>query len=275
MIIAEDSTDRIGITRPVKKAGLGFHFKWNMGWMNDTLRYIAKDPIHRQWHHKLMNFGLMYAWNERYILPLSHDEVVHGKATLLGRMPDTGTDDWQRFAGLRAYYGFMWGHPGRKLLFMGQEFAQWREWSEERELDWWLLQYSRHQGMAAWVASLNMLYRFEAALQSDDTPKGFKWLDADDTQGSTFMWLRMAPKARQFAVLCNFTPFEREKVLRLPSTKSWELVLNSDDERFGGSGMPPRLSRGRRGITKVLLPPLSAIFLASKGTDGGFVNAGV
>ena len=274
MIIAEDSTDRLGITSPVKNGGLGFHFKWNMGWMNDTLRYVAKDPIHRPWHHKLMNFGLMYAWNERYILPLSHDEVVHGKATLLGRMPDTGTDDWQRFAGLRAYYGFMWGHPGRKLLFMGQEFAQWREWSEERELDWWLLQYSRHQGMAAWVASLNMLYRFEAALQSDDTPKGFKWLDADDAPGSTFMWLRMAPKSRQLAVLCNFAPVEREKVLRVPSTKSWELLLNSDDKRFGGSGMPPRLSRERQGITRVILSPLSAIFLASKQTDGEFIDAG-
>lgn len=268
LIIAEDSTDRFGITAPPAQGGLGFHLKWNMGWMNDTLRYVAKDPIHRAHHHGLMNFGLIYAWNERYILPLSHDEVVHGKATLLGRMPDSGSDDWQRFATLRAYYGFMWGHPGRKLLFMGQEFAPWREWSEERELDWWLLQYARHAGMAAWVAALNMLYRGETALQSDDAPEGFRWIDADDAAESTLIWLRLAPRARPVAVLCNFTPVPRTRRIPLPFEGQWEILLNSDDTGFGGSGMAAGSVTVLDGMAEVVLPPLAAVYLAPKGEQG-------
>ncbi len=276
LIIAEDSTDRHGITRPPAEGGLGFHLKWNMGWMNDTLRYVAKDPLHRSHHHGLMNFGLMYAWNERYILPLSHDEVVHGKATLLGRMPDAGTDDWQRFAGLRGYYGFMWGHPGRKLLFMGQEFAPWREWSEERELDWWLLAYPRHAGMAAWVAALNTLYRGETALQSDDRPEGFRWIDADDAAESTFSWLRLAPDslapqargARPVAVLCNFTPVPRQRRIPVPFEGAWEVLLNSDDARFGGSGMAAGPALALDGIADIVLPPLATIYLAPKTEQG-------
>jgi len=268
LIIAEDSTDRFGITAPPAQGGLGFHLKWNMGWMNDTLRYVAQDPIHRAHHHGLMNFGLIYAWNERYILPLSHDEVVHGKATLLGRMPDAGTDDWQRFANLRAYYGFMWGHPGRKLLFMGQEFAPWREWSEARELDWWLLQYPRHAGMAAWVAALNGLYRAEAALQSDDTPAGFAWLDADDAACSTFTWLRLAPRARPVAVLCNFTPVPRRRRIALPFEGPWDVLLNGDDARFGGSGMAAGPVMAHDGMADVVLPPLATIYLAPNDKQG-------
>ncbi len=269
LLIAEESTDRFGITRPPAEGGLGFHLKWNMGWMNDTLRYVAQDPIHRAHHHGLMNFGIMYAWNERYMLPLSHDEVVHGKATLLGRMPDSGTDDWQRFANLRAYLAFMFGHPGRKLLFMGAELAQWREWSETRELDWWLLQYPRHQGMAALVAELNALYRAQAPLHDESGPEAFRWLDADDAQHSTLSWLRFSGDAPPVAVLCNFTPVPRVgRVIGLPEAGAWRLLLDTDAARFGGSGLAPgpvlAQPGGAHGLpfhATVTLPPLATVYL--------------
>ncbi|MCX7931410.1 MAG: 1,4-alpha-glucan branching protein GlgB [Rhodovarius sp.] len=281
LLIAEESTDRFGITRPPAEGGLGFHLKWNMGWMNDTLRYMAKDPIHRRWHHGLMNFGIMYAWSEAFILPLSHDEVVHGKGSLLGRMPDTGTDDWQRFANLRAYYAFMWAHPGRKLLFMGGEIGQWREWSEERELDWWLLTWPRHQGLAALIADLNTLYRGEAALHArDDDPAGFRWIDADDAEHSTFSWLRFGPEgSRPVAVLCNFTPVPRPgHIIGLSQPGPWRVLLNTDDIRYGGSGVDPGPvlaeacpSHGLPARASLMLPPLAAVFLAPDpaGRQGG------
>ena len=270
LIIAEEATDWTGISAPVSQGGLGFAFKWNMGWMNDTLRYVAKDPLHRRWHHRLMNFGMMYAFNEAFILPLSHDEVVHGKATLLGRMPG---DDWQRFANLRAYYGFMWGHPGKKLLFMGQEFGQWREWSETRELDWWLLAHKPHQGIQCLVRTLNHLHRDLPALHARDCEaEGFCWIDANASEHSLFTWLRFdGAGGPPLAVLCNFTPVPREAVLvGLPFGGVWREVLNTDAAEFGGSGQgnlgvvtathDPAF--GHPASARVFLPPLATIYLA-------------
>ena len=275
LMIAEEATDWTGISAPVAKGGLGFAFKWNMGWMNDTLRYVAKDPLHRRWHHQLMNFGLMYAFNEAFILPLSHDEVVHGKATLLGRMPG---DDWQRFANLRAYYGFMWGHPGKKLLFMGQEFGQWREWSETRELDWWLLAHKPHQGVQALVRTLNHLHRDIPALHARDAePEGFCWIDANDADHSVFTWLRFdGAGGPPLAVLCNFTPVPREAVLiGLPCAGLWREVLNTDAQEFGGSGLgnlgvvtaTESPAFGQPASARIFLPPLATIYLAPEAWE--------
>ncbi|MBS7789698.1 1,4-alpha-glucan branching protein GlgB [Roseococcus sp. SDR] len=275
MIIAEEATNWSGVSAPVSKGGLGFAFKWNMGWMNDTLRYVAKDPLFRVHHHQLMNFGLMYAFNERFILPLSHDEVVHGKGTIGGRMPG---DTWQKLAGLRAYLGFMWGHPGKKLLFMGQEFAPWAEWSEARELDWWLLQYAPHQGVQAFVRELNRLHREAPALHAADArPEGFCWIDANDAEHSLFTWLRFDGKGGPpVAVLCNFTPIPREGVLiGLPQAGGWLEVLNSDAAEFGGSGRGnlgrveavPVPAFGQPASARVFLPPLCTIHLAPEAWE--------
>ncbi|MBS7811349.1 1,4-alpha-glucan branching protein GlgB [Roseococcus pinisoli] len=269
LMIAEEATDWTGVSAPVAEGGLGFGFKWNMGWMNDTLRYVAKDPLHRRWHHRLMNFGLVYAFNENFVLPLSHDEVVHGKGTILGRMPG---DDWQRFANLRAYFGFMWGHPGKKLLFMGQEFGQWREWSETRELDWRLLQYPRHQGVRSLVRDLNRLHRQIAALHElDGEASGFAWIDADDTQRSVLTWLRFDERGGPpVAVLCNFTPVPRvETLIGLPHAGPWREVLNTDAQEYGGSGLgnggvvmaAAEPAFGQPASARVLLPPLATVYL--------------
>ncbi len=267
---AEEATDYPGVSRP---EGLGFGFKWNMGWMNDTLRYIAKEPVHRRWHHNLMTFGLMYAFSENFILPLSHDEVVHGKGSLLGRLPG---DDWQRFATLRAYYAFMWGHPGKKLLFMGGEFAQWREWSETRELDWWLLRHVPHQGMQRLVRDLNRLHRAQPALHARDCePEGFRWIEPDDAAQSCFTWLRFGgPGDPPVAVLCNFTPVPRHGYrIGLPSAGRWREVLNTDAACYGGSNLGNAgmvaaeavPSHGQPASALVTLPPLGAIYLMPEG----------
>jgi len=275
LMIAEEATDWSGVTAPAAEGGLGFDLKWNMGWMNDTLRYVAKEPVHRGWHHQLMNFSLMYAFNERFVLPLSHDEVVHGKASLLGRMPKggEGADDWQRFANLRAYLGYMWGHPGKKLLFMGGEIAQWREWSEARELDWWLLQYAPHRGVQTLVRDLNALHQALPALHAADAaPAGFEWIDPDDAEGCTFTWLRHdGAGGAPVAVLCNFTAAPREAhLIGLPAPGRWRELLNTDATVYGGSGL------GNLGVVRaqdvpafgqpasawVMLPPLAAVYLA-------------
>jgi 1,4-alpha-glucan branching enzyme len=273
---AEEATAWPGVTAPVAAGGLGFGFKWNMGWMNDTLRYVAKDPIHRRWHHDLVTFGLMYAWNEAFILPLSHDEVVHGKGTLLGRLPG---DDWQRFATLRCLYAHMWGHPGKKLLFMGQEFAPWREWAEDRELDWWLLQYPPHRGVQDLVRDLNSLHRTRPALHARDCePEGFRWIDADDAERSVFAWLRFdGAGGRPLAVLTNFTPVPRNAyAIGLPAAGLWREVLNTDAPRYGGSGSgnpagvmataTPR--NGLPASALVEIPPLGAIYLEPASWPG-------
>jgi 1,4-alpha-glucan branching enzyme len=270
--IAEEATAWPGVSRPAAEGGLGFRFKWNMGWMNDTLRYMGLDPIHRRHHHNLMNFGLMYAFSEDFVLPLSHDEVVHGKGSLIGRMPG---DDWQKFANLRAYFGFMWGYPGKKLVFMGAEMAQWREWSEARELDWWLLQYPPHQGIQRLMRDLNILYRAVPALHARDCePEGFQWIDADDADHSVLSWLRHdGAGGRPVAVLCNFTPVPRDGFrVGLPSPGRWREVLNTDATIYGGSGMgnlgvvvaEPVPHRGFPASANVVLPPLATLWLVTE-----------
>ena len=266
---AEEASAWPGITAPPGGTGLGFRFKWNMGWMNDTLRYVAKEPVHRRWHHDLVTFGLMYAWNEAFILPLSHDEVVHGKGTLLGRLPG---DDWQRFATLRCLYAHMWGHPGKKLLFMGQEFGPWREWSEERECDWWLLQHAPHRGLQDLVRALNRLHRDRPALHARDCePEGFRWIEADDAENSVFSWLRFdGTGGPPVAVVTNFTPLPRQGYrIGLPVAGAWRVALNTDAGAYGGSGAGAAGEvvatadplHGLPASAAIDLPPLGALYL--------------
>ncbi|MCC7282979.1 MAG: 1,4-alpha-glucan branching protein GlgB [Acetobacteraceae bacterium] len=277
LMIAEEASAWRGVTRPVGEGGLGFSFKWNMGWMNDTLRYVAKEPVHRRWHHQLVSFGLMYAWDEAFILPLSHDEVVHGKGTLLGRLPG---DDWQRFATLRTLYACMWGHPGKKLLFMGQEVGQWREWSEAGEPDWGLLAHAPHQGMQRLVRDLNLLHRDQPALCRHDTDPGkFRWVDADDAGRSVFSWLRLGqPDEPPVAVLANFTPVPREGFrIGLPRAGRWRELLNSDAACYGGSNVGNLGSVAARddpafglpASASLTLPPLACLYLAPEGSCDG------
>jgi len=271
-MMAEEATAFPGVSRPTAEGGLGFQFKWNMGWMNDMLRYVALDPIQRRWHHNLVTFGLMYAFDEDFVLPLSHDEVVHGKGTLLGRLPG---DDWQRFATLRALYGFMWGHPGKKLLFMGGEIAQWREWSETRELDWWLLRHPPHQGVQALLRDLNALYRATPALHARDAEaEGFRWIDADDAERSVFTWLRFGARGdAPVAVAVNFTPVVREGYrIGLPHPGIWCEILNSDAAVYGGSGIgnlgaviaQDEPWQGFPASATLVLPPLATLWLRSE-----------
>ena len=207
-MIAEESTAWSGVSAPAYTGGLGFGFKWNMGFMNDTLRYMARDPIHRRYHHNDMTFAALYAFSENFVLPLSHDEVVHGKGSLIAKM--TG-DDWQQFATLRAYYAFMWGYPGKKLLFMGQEFAQREEWSEAKGLDWWLLDAGMHEGVRRLITDLNAAYRELPALHArDNEPEGFDWLIGNDHANSVFAWVRKAPGESPVVVISNMTPVPRD-----------------------------------------------------------------
>ena len=263
--IAEESTSWPGVSKPAHDGGLGFGFKWNMGFMHDTLQYMARDPIHRKHHHDEITFGLVYAFAENFVLPLSHDEVVHGKGSLLTKMAG---DDWQKFANLRAYYGLMWGYPGKKLLFMGQEFAQRREWSEERALDWDLLAAPAHAGVQQLVRDLNRLYRETPALHARDCePDGFEWLVVNDCEASVFAWLRKAPGAPPVAVISNMTPLRHGHYrLPLPHDGVWREVLNSDAAIYGGSGQG---NLGRITVTDgaahVILPPLATLMFAYEG----------
>jgi 1,4-alpha-glucan branching enzyme len=265
MTFAEESTSWPKVSAPVHDGGLGFGFKWNMGWMHDTLKYLALEPVHRKYHHNELTFGLLYAFSENFVLPLSHDEVVHGKGTLIAKMPGDG---WQKFANLRAYYAFMWGYPGKKLLFMGQEFAQGAEWSEARALDWWQTDLPQHRGVQALVRDLNQLYRTRPALHARDCEgEGFEWLVADDHEHSVFAWIRKAPGANPVAVVSNFTPVPRPNYgLPLPHAGRWREVLNSDAEHYGGSGIgnmgAVTAVSGATGTGAfVSLPPLATIFL--------------
>jgi len=263
--VAEESTAWPGVTLPAHEGGLGFGFKWNMGFMNDSLRYMAREPIHRRYHHNDITFGLMYAFAENFVLPISHDEVVHGKGSLLSKMSG---DDWQRFANLRAYLALMWGYPGKKLLFMGQEFAQRREWSEARALDWQLLDAPAHCGVQALVRDLNRLYREKPALHARDCEaEGFEWLVVDDAENSVFAWLRKAPGAPPVAVVCNMTPAVRENYrLPLPIEGNWRELLNSDSSFFGGSGLGNLgWVKATSGSACVTLPPLATIMLEFNG----------
>ncbi|HLH97083.1 MAG TPA: 1,4-alpha-glucan branching protein GlgB [Xanthobacteraceae bacterium] len=262
---AEESTAWPMVSRPVDWGGLGFGYKWNMGWMHDTLDYVSRDPIYRKHHHGQILFGLHYAFSENFILPLSHDEVVHGKRSILGRMPG---DEWQRFANLRAYYGFMFGHPGKKLLFMGNEFAQPNEWSHDQSLDWHLLEQPRHSGVQALVRDLNRLYRELPALHElDCDAAGFEWLVMNDADRGVFAWLRRARDARSCClVVINFTPeVYRDYRIKVPFFGTWREVLNTDAAIYGGSNV------GNGGAVKTLeamsvpevslaVPPLAAAF---------------
>jgi len=236
-MIAEESTAWPGVSRPVYTGGLGFGYKWNMGWMHDTLAYMSQDPIHRRYHQNQLTFGLLYAFSENFILPLSHDEVVHGKGSLLGKMPG---DRWQKFASLRAYFGFMWTHPGKKLLFMGGEFAQEREWSHDHSLDWHLLDNPEHRGVQRLVRDLNRLYRQVPALhQRDCDPHGFQWVDASDAENSIIAYLRLgAEGTKPCLVVCNFTPVVRQDYrIGVPCGGLWRERINTDAREYGGSGV--------------------------------------
>jgi 1,4-alpha-glucan branching enzyme len=269
--VAEESTAFAGVSAPTFAGGLGFHFKWNMGWMHDTLEYMKQDPVHRRWHHDKMTFGLVYAFSENFVLPLSHDEVVHGKGSILGRMPG---DEWQRFANLRAYYGFMWGHPGKKLLFMGQEFAQGTEWNHDGELPWWLLQHDRHAGVQRLMGDLNRLYRATPALHRlDCSGEGFEWIETHDAERSLYSWLRKDGQGGSMLVVVNMTPVPREGLrLGVPeSPRAWKEALNTDSVHYGGSNvgngeraLPVEAihSRGRRQSIVLTVPPLATLFLA-------------
>ena len=267
LTIAEESTAWPGVTRPTYVGGLGFAYKWNMGWMHDSLDYIAHEPIHRQYHHNEMTFSMVYAYSEHFILPISHDEVVHGKGSLVARMPG---DRWQELANLRAYLAFMWGHPGKKLLFMGSEFAQSQEWSSERGLDWWLLQFPEHAGVLQIVTDLNHRYLQTPALwQRDDEPTGFEWIDANDSGANTFSWLRWDDHGGCVAVVANLSPVTREgHRLGLPRAGRWIEILNTDATAYGGSGLG-NLGHviaedvpwhGRPASASIVLPPLSTCY---------------
>ncbi len=271
---AEESTAWPGVSRPVEMNGLGFTYKWNMGWMNDTLAYMSEEPVHRKYHHDKMTFGMVYAFDENFVLPLSHDEVVHGKGSLLGKMPG---DDWQKFANLRAYYGFMYGHPGKKLLFMGGEFAQWREWNHDRALDWDLLDNPNHEGMRRLVRDLNHLYRATPALhQRDFDHGGFEWIDWNDRDASVFSWVRHDHDGGLVVCVSNFTPVVREGYrLGVPVAGAYRVLFNSDAREYGGSGVEnaARIKSESRGVLgredsiEVTLPPLATLMLVPDGDE--------
>ena len=232
---AEESTSWPMVSRPTYLGGLGFGLKWNMGWMNDMLRYMSKDPIHRQYHHNDITFSLLYAFHENFVLPFSHDEVVHGKRSMISKMPG---DDWQKFANLRLLYGYTYGHPGKKLLFMGNEIGQWAEWNHESSIEWHLLQYAPHQGLRKWVQDLNGFYRREPAMHEVDFDhQGFEWIDCNDSSASTISFLRWSKARKPVLFVCNFTPvLRRHYRVGAPWGGFWEEVLNSDAECYGGSG---------------------------------------
>ncbi len=266
-VIAEESTAFPGVSRPVHAGGVGFGLKWDMGWMHDTLLYLSRDAIHRRHHHDELTFRSVYAFSENFMLPLSHDEVVHGKSSLLSKMPG---DDWQRFANLRLLYGYQFGQPGKKLLFMGAELAQRREWDHEGSLDWHLLESPPHQGIARWVADLNQLYRAQAALHERDTdPAGFAWTQPNDAETSLLSFLRTSAAGSPLLVICNFTPVPRSNVLAgVPHGGFWAELLNSDAENYGGSGWgnlggveaQPVPLQGMPWTLTVTVPPLGCVF---------------
>ena len=272
--VAEESTDFPGVTRPVSDGGLGFHYKWDMGWMHDTLHYLNRDPIHRRFHHNEITFRSVYAFSENYVLALSHDEVTHGKGSLLAKMPG---DPWQQFGNLRLLYGNQWLSPGKKLLFMGQEFGEGPEWNHDHPVAWGQLDLPEHRGIQRWVTALNRLYRSELSLhQRDNDPSGFEWVVLDDGENSVLAWLRTSDIGRPVLCVMNLTPIPRlDYRLGVPTSGAWELLLNSDDEKFGGSGNPEFGGKmgsgvvssgpgthGRAQSLSLDLPPLSVLVLA-------------
>ena len=268
MTIAEESTAFPGVSAPTDAGGLGFGFKWNMGWMNDTLAYMCEDPINRKYHHHKMTFGLHYAFLENFILPLSHDEVVHGKGSILDRMPGGGDE---KFANLRAYYGFMWGHPGKKLLFMGNEIAQGREWNHDASIEWDLLNHPSHKGVQTLVRDLNAVYAQTPALYQQDTkPEGFEWIESTSEDESIFVWLRKAADGEApVLVVSNFTPVERmDRRIGVPEAGKWAEILNTDAVEYGGGGRgnlggveaDAVATSGRPYSIQITVPPLTTLF---------------
>jgi 1,4-alpha-glucan branching enzyme len=267
-MIAEESTAWPMVSRPTDMGGLGFGLKWNMGWMHDTLAYMKQDPIYRKYHHGELTFSLIYAFNENFVLPLSHDEVVYGKGSLIGKMPG---DDWQMFANLRALFGYMWAHPGKKLLFMGGEFGQRREWTHEGELEWWVSDLPGHAGIKRLIGDLNRLYRREPALhQVDFSAQGFEWVDVGNAEMSMIAFLRKSAEGAPLLVVCNFTPQPRENFLvGVPARGLWREIINTDARDYGGAGWGnlggvnsvPVGAHGRLESVNLTLPPLSTIVL--------------
>jgi len=272
-MIAEESTAWQGVSRPTDTGGLGFGLKWNMGWMNDFLSYIEEDPIHRQYHHGELTFGMVYAYTENFILVLSHDEVVHGKGSIIGKMPG---DYWQKFANARVAYGFMYGHPGKKLLFMGCEFGQFDEWSEDKSLDWHLLEFDKHKELQTYIKDLNHLYTSEKAMWYDDfTPAGFEWINCSDAQSSIVSFVRKGASIKEtIVIVANFTPVPRQwHRIGVPYAGQYEELLNSDDLKYGGSGIVnPELIQsdakewdGRDNSIELKVPPLGVTILKYRG----------
>jgi 1,4-alpha-glucan branching enzyme len=268
-MIAEESTSWPMVSRPAYVGGLGFGMKWNMGWMHDTLEYFSKDPIYRKYNHNVLTFSMLYAFTENFVLSLSHDEVVHGKGSLLRKMPG---DDWQKFANLRLLFGYLYAHPGKKLLFMGAEFGQWSEWYHEVSLDWHLLQYPPHQGLLQWMKDLNHFYRHEPCLyECDFEPEGFRWIDCKDWESSIVSFVRPGKSTRDVVlVICNFTPVQRHNYrVGVPHGGFWREVLNSDAKHYGGSGQgnlggieaTPVPFHGEYYSLSLVLPPLGMVIL--------------
>jgi 1,4-alpha-glucan branching enzyme len=267
--VAEESTAWPMVSKPVYLGGLGFGMKWDMGWMHDSLKYFSLDPVHRQFHHNELTFRMLYGFTENFILPLSHDEVVHGKGSLIGKMPG---DEWQRFANLRLLFGYMYAQPGKKLLFMGDEFGQVREWTHDSSLEWHVLQYPVHSGLQMWVEQLNRVYREQPALHElDNDPAGFEWIDCNDSMASTLSLLRKGKSSKEtIVIVCNFTPVPRLAYrLGVPSGGYWRELLNSDGKEYAGSGMgnaggvqaEEKPAHGRPYSLSMILPPLAALFL--------------
>jgi len=269
--IAEESTAWPGVTRATHLGGLGFGLKWNMGWMHDSLQYMSKEPIYRQYHHGEMTFSLVYAFSENFVLPISHDEVVHGKGSLLRKMPG---DRWQQLANLRAFFAYMWSHPGKQLLFMGSEFGQEAEWAEGRSLDWWLEQTPGHSGLQQLVRDLNRLYREHDQLWAlDNDAAGFEWIDANDSLHNTFSYLRKDASGRYLAVVVNFSAIPQEDYrIGLPHAGRWREVLNTDAELYGGSGVgnlgavvAEEVSwHAKPASASLRVPPLGAVWLVAE-----------
>jgi 1,4-alpha-glucan branching enzyme len=267
MMIAEESTAFPLVTKPLELGGLGFGFKWNMGWMNDVLSYIALDPVHRKWSHEKITFSMMYAFSENYILPFSHDEVVHGKKSMLDKQPG---DLWQKFAGLRALYGFQMAHPGKKLLFMGGEFGHFTEWNYDSQLDWFLMVYERHPDLCRFVRELNRFYRETPAFfEMDDSWDGFQWLAADDRERSIAVFSRTGRQGGPVVCMVNFTPaYYPAYRIGLPGPGKLTECLNSDRREYGGSGKanagPAKAEKlpcsGMPWSAEVCVPPLSAVY---------------
>jgi 1,4-alpha-glucan branching enzyme len=264
--IAEESTAWPMVTRPTYVGGLGFGLKWNMGWMHDTLKYFSLDPIYRKYHHDQLTFSIWYAFSENFMLPLSHDEVVHGKGSLIGKMPG---DEWQKFANLRLILGYMYMHPGKKLLFMGGELGQWNEWNHDQSLDWHILGYPSHTGLAKWVRDLNTLYKEEPALYDlDFVPEGFQWVDFGDWENSIISFMRFDRNGNNVLAIFNFTPVPRHNYLiGVPSDGFWKEIINSDSTDYWGSGQGnlggidavPVPSHGKYWSLTVVIPPLGMV----------------